>query len=46
VKAPLILVKINLFSIIFKAESDLDNWLDSMWNLLNLNSVSMPFLLH
>ncbi len=46
VKAPLILVKINLFSIIFKAESDLDDWLDSMWNLLNLNSVSMPFLLH
>jgi hypothetical protein len=44
VKAPLTLVKINLFSIIFKAEVDLDNWLDSMWNLLSLNSVSMPFL--
>ena len=43
-KAPLTLAKINLFSIIFKAEVDLDNWLDSMWNLLSLNSVSMPFL--
>ena len=43
-KAPLTLVKINLSSIIFKAEVDLDNWLDSMWNLLSLNSVSMPLL--
>jgi hypothetical protein len=28
----------------FKAESDLDNWLDSMWDLLNF--VNMPFCLN
>ena len=44
VKAPLLLVKLISFFYYFKAEDDLDNWLDSMWDLLN--SVSMPFCLN
>ena len=43
-KAPLLLVKLISFFYYFKAEDDLDNWLDSMWDLLN--SVSMPFCLN